>query len=65
MLKSEITIYLGSTYTEVVDPSYFTVIATNNEDPDYYRELYVMSADEATKSIKVKFPGAPSGLYHV
>lgn len=63
VLKTEITIFLATDYTETLVKEDFSVKCYSNENLDYFRELYVMSVDEATKSIKVKFPGAPSGNY--
>lgn len=35
------------------------------DDDEYERELYVMSVDDAAKSLTIKFPGAPSGTYQL
>lgn len=63
VLKTEITITLDSNYGETLVAEDFTVVVTSETDAEYERSLYVMSVDDSTKSIVVKFPGAPSGDY--
>jgi hypothetical protein len=46
-------------------PSGFIVTLSNNNAPENITNLYVISADDVTKSILVKFPGARSGNYTV
>ena len=65
VLKSEIDIYLSSSYTDKLVAENFVVTATSDDFPDYTRQLYVMSVDQDTNSIKIKFPGAYSGTYHL
>lgn len=63
VLKSEITIYLGSTFTDTPTKEMFTVTAISTSDKEYFKNLYVMSVDQASNSLKVKFPGARTGVY--
>ena len=67
VLKSEIDITLGSTFTDDLTgmANLFTVVAYSDSDPDFMLALYVMSVDVTNNSIKVKFPGAKSGTYHI
>ena len=65
VLKTELTIYLADDYSSTLNRSDFKAILYSETDPEYKKELYIMSVDEADKSVKVKFPGAPSGEYFV
>jgi hypothetical protein len=65
VLKTEITIYLDPNYPNMLDRADFEAVLFSNDNADFKRELFVMSVDEAEKSIKVKFPGAKSGSYWI
>jgi len=65
VLKTEIDVFLSSSYPEVLVASDFNATLYSNDDDEYERVLYVMSVDDTTKSIKIKFPGAESGSYYV
>ena len=65
VLKTEITIYLDPNYPDVLDRADFEAILYSNDNADFKRELYVMSVDDAEKSLKIKFPGAKSGSYWI
>ena len=65
VLKTEITINLASDYPETLDVSDFNVTLYSNTDENYTRSLYVISADDSTKSLLIKFPGAVSGSYYL
>jgi len=43
----------------------FSAILTSKQDPDFERTLYVMSVNDADKSLQIKFPGAESGMYNI
>jgi hypothetical protein len=38
---------------------------TSADDPDFERTLYIMSVNDADKSLTIKFPGADSGNYNI
>jgi hypothetical protein len=63
VLKSEIMINLWTSYPETLVTTDFTVVLYSLNDTTYERELYVMAANDTEKSLKIKFPGAYSGLY--
>lgn len=65
VLKTELTVFLSSDYSEILNREDFTLTLLNDADDTFEKELYVMSVDEDAKSIKVKFPGARSGDYHI
>jgi hypothetical protein len=65
VLKTEIVAFLDSAYPETLNASDFTAILYSHNDTTYERALYVMSVDDAAKSVKIKFPGAESGLYYL
>jgi hypothetical protein len=65
VLRSELTVFLDSTYPETMVAEDFTAVLFSNDDAEFERVLYVMSADDAAKSLTIKFPGAPSGSYYV
>jgi len=48
-----------------VDKSDFTATLISRDDPDFFRPLYVMDVDDATKTVVIKFPGAESGNYNI
>lgn len=65
VLKTEINVFLSSSYPEVLVAADFNATLYSNTDDEYERVLYVMSADDSAKSLKVKFPGAESGSYYL
>jgi len=65
VLKTEITVQLATNYPETMVVDDFTVMLYSYNDTTYERELYVMRADDSTKTLVVKFPGAESGLYYM
>lgn len=65
VLKSEITVNLDPAYPETLVSTDFTAVLYSNDDPEYKRELFVMSVDDAAKTLKIKFPGAKSGSYYL
>lgn len=65
VLKTEITIYLDSSYANTLDAEDFTAVLYSLDDTTYERELYVMSVDDDAKTVKIKFPGAVSGDYFI
>ena len=48
-----------------MSPPSFTVYLSNNNAPENITNLYVISTDDFTKTLLVKFPGARSGNYTV
>ena len=61
-----LTVTLEATYPEtLVSAEDFSATLISQEDPTITRELYVMSVDDATKSLQIKFPGADSGMYNL
>lgn len=65
VLKTEVTVYLDTNYPETLDREDFNATLYSNDDETYERVLYVMSVDDAAKSVKIKFPGAVSGSYYL
>lgn len=65
VLSSEITVTLDSAYPHAMVKEDFKAHLVNDADSTIIRPLYVMSVDDAAKSILIKFPGAESGNYHV
>lgn len=65
VLAVELTVTLESTYPEVLDVADFSATLVDQTDVTITRPLYVMSVDDAAKTIKIKFPGADSGNYYV
>jgi hypothetical protein len=65
VLKTELTIYLASDYATTLNVEDFSATLYSLDDVDFERELYVMSVDDAAKTVKVKFPGAYSGEYYI
>jgi hypothetical protein len=65
VLKSELTIFLADDYAAILNREDFTATLYSEADSTLEKELYVMSVDESSKSIQVKFPGAPSGQYSI
>jgi len=64
-LKTNLNISLADNYTGDMGPSGFIVTLSNNNAPENITNLYVISTDDVTKTILVKFPGARSGNYTI
>lgn len=64
-LKTKINVTLASSFPYTLSKSDFTVNATNISNPSYFRQMNVIAADDATKTLTVMFGGAWSGLYQV
>lgn len=65
VLKTELTVYLSDAFVDI-EATDFTATLLKDDDPDFKEvELFVMSADQATNSLKIKFNGARSGHYHI
>ena len=66
VLASVLTVTLESTYPETLNSrDDFTAVLVSRDDPEFTRPLYVMSVDDSTKSLRIKFPGADSGNYNI
>lgn len=65
MLKTTLTITLDPTYPTVLQVADFKVTLLKDSDPTFAKDLYVMSVDDAAKTIQAKFGGALSGAYHI
>lgn len=65
VLKTEVDIFLDSSYTATLVKEDFSATLYSFDDADLAKPLYVMSVDDTEKSVKVKFPGAPSGEYWI
>jgi len=65
VLKSEVTLYLDSTYPEILVREDFTATLYSNDDDTFERVLFVLRVNDAEKSVTVKFPGAYSGSYWI
>lgn len=65
VLKTELVVTLAPSYPETLVQEDFTAVLFSQDDEDYERELYVMSVDDAAKSLTIKFPGAVSGTYQL
>jgi hypothetical protein len=62
-LKTKLNITLASSFPYTLSKSDFSVNATNITNPSYFRQMNVIAADDATKTLTVMFGGAWSGLY--
>lgn len=66
VISSVLTVTLESTYPETLNSrDDFTATLISRDDPEFTRPLYVMSVDDSTKSLQIKFPGADSGNYNI
>ncbi len=65
VLKTDLTITLQSDYAYTLDAADFTATLLSSTDPTLHKPLYVVSVNDAAKTILVKFPGAVSGSYIV
>jgi len=61
-----LTVTLESSYPETLtSTSEFSATLVSADDPEFSRTLYVMSVNDADKSLTIKFPGADSGNYNI
>lgn len=66
VLATILTVTLEPTYPVTLEsPSDFQAYLVSRDDPKFTRPLYVMKVDDATKTLKIKFPGADSGNYNI
>ena len=66
VLAANLTITLEPTYPEpLTSKDDFTATLISRDDATFFRPLYVMAVDDATKTIVIKFPGAESGNYNI
>lgn len=65
MLKTTLTITLASNYPTVLKVVDLKATLLSDTNATFTKELYIMSVDDATKTVKVKFGGAYSGLYYI
>ena len=65
VLSSVLTVTLESTYPETLTVDSLSVALVKQTDVSVTRPLYVISVDDAAKTIKIKYPGADSGDYFV
>lgn len=66
VISQVLTVYLESTYpVTLTSPDEFTATLVSPDDPEFSRPLYVMSVNDADKSLQIKFPGADSGNYNI
>jgi hypothetical protein len=65
VLKTELTVYLSSNYPDTLVKEDFNCTLFSNDDETYSRVLYIMSVNDAEKSLLIKFPGAVSGSYYL
>lgn len=65
VLKTEITAQLDQGYPFTLLNTDFNATLQGLNDTTYEKPLYVMSVDDAQKTLKIKFNGAPSGNYRI
>ena len=65
VLSTILTVSLEDTYPEELLVEDFTARLVDQLNSTITRPLYVMSVDDSTKEIRIKFPGAESGNYYV
>jgi len=65
VLSSVLTVTLESTYPETLTVDSLNVVLVKKTDISVTRPLYVISVNNAAKTIKIKYPGADSGDYFV
>lgn len=63
VLKTDLVITLMADYPEEVRAEDFTVHLVKPDDEEFRRELRVKSVDNSSKTLTVRFAGAPSGEY--
>jgi hypothetical protein len=65
VLATNLTVTLDSGYPETLNAADFTAHLIDATNSTNTRALYVVSVDDSTKTIVIKFPGADSGDYLV
>jgi len=65
VLSSVLTVTLESTYPETLTVDSLSAALVKQTDVSVTRPLYIISVDDAAKTIKIKYPGADSGDYFV
>ena len=66
VISQVLTVTLEADYPMTLSsPDEFSATLLNADDPTFSRTLYVMSVNDADKSLQIKFPGADSGNYHI
>ena len=65
MLKTTLTITLASNYPTVLKVADLKATLLSDTNATFTKDLYIMSVDDAAKTVKVKFGGANSGLYYI
>ena len=66
VLATILTVKLELTYPVTLEsPSDFQAYLISKDDPNITKPLFVMKVDDATKTLKIKFPGADSGNYNI
>ena len=65
VLRTEIDIVLSSEFNNNLSTDDFTATLIKDDDVTFSKNLYIMSADQALNSIKIKFGGAKSGDYRI
>ena len=65
VLATVLTVTLESTYPEMlVSADDFSAVLISKDDPSITRQLFVMSVNDSTKSLQIKFLAADSGFYY-
>jgi len=64
VLKTELTVQLSDEFTDIYAAN-FTAYLYKDDDAEFEKELFVMSADQSDNTLVLKFGGAPSGDYHI
>ena len=65
VLATNLTVTLDSGYPETLQAADFTARLIDATNSTNTRALYIVSVDDSTKTIKIKFPGADSGMYNI
>ena len=64
VLKTDLTVAIMQTFPgSMSSAADFSAKLVKKDDPTVTLPLYVISVDSAAKTLKIKFPGAPSGVY--
>ena len=64
-LKTKINITIERDFPYTLDKADFSVNATNISNPSYFRQMNVISVDDASKTLTCMFGGAWSGKYQI
>lgn len=64
-LKTKINITIEIDFPYTLDKADFSVNATNISNPSYFRQMNVISVDDASKTLTCMFGGAWSGEYQI